>query len=148
MQRQLQYLSESAKAGLPPSDRLLEPDTEKIQSRKASAAKAAPAPTKTKKPETSPAVKAHWRILRCRLKNSVKDQIDQHVNNGQIDQWEAVLEAWALRGYKPTNVAGQLDWLRNGIPNSGPRASPGRKSNVETSLDAVRSFLEEEANHG
>ena len=125
----------------------IDTDTDQ-EEREIGAANAATPPHKPKRPENSPAVKAHWRILHCRLKQSVKDQIDQHVSNGQLEQWERVLEAWALRGFNPKNVRGQLDWLRDGIPASGPRASPGRKSNVETSMDAVNSFLAKEAERG
>lgn len=38
-------------------------------------------------------------------------------------RFREVCEAWALRGYKPRNVEGVLDWYRNGIPAAGP---PGR----------------------
>lgn len=33
-----------------------------------------------------------------------------------LERWRAVVIAWHQSDYKPTNIKGQLDWYRNGIP--------------------------------
>ena len=33
-----------------------------------------------------------------------------------LKKWEQVVKTWVLRGHKPTNAAGMLEWFANGIP--------------------------------
>jgi hypothetical protein len=39
-----------------------------------------------------------------------------------VERWRAVLTEWSLRGYNVGNVAGLLDWYRDGIPPGGKPA--------------------------
>lgn len=49
-------------------------------------------------------------------------------NNGQVEDWRTVLREWQLAGYKPGNVAGQLDKFKKQI--AGP-ASAGNGGHHE-----------------
>ena len=56
------------------------------------------------------------------------------------------MRAWLLRGYKPINVAGMLEWLRDGMPvqggNGQARAAP--TTNEPKSWGALRRYAEKE----
>lgn len=64
-------------------------------------------------------------------------------SNPPLQQWHEAMRAWSGKGYKPTNIQGQLEWAHNpslaglgGLPKkSGP------VSKVQQSLDAVDSFF-------
>lgn len=40
-----------------------------------------------------------------------------------LELWRRVLNEWSLRGYNPANVAGLLDWYREGIPSAPKNGS-------------------------
>lgn len=103
-------------------------------------------PPKSGKPARKPnseAVKAHWQITKCRLKDTAKDAIDRLVGGTDTEKWTEVCEAWILRGFNPKNVAGMLEWFADGIPK-GPRQQPPPKTKQQRSLDAARRVIAEE----
>lgn len=45
-----------------------------------------------------------------------------------LERWRAVVIAWNQAGHKPRNIAGHLDWYRDGIPTVGrPDVTNGRR---------------------
>jgi hypothetical protein len=58
-----------------------------------------------------------------------------------VTRWSQICETWALRGFKPTNVQGMLDWLRNGIPPAGPKGKTGDK--VTKTLNTLANRIEQ-----
>ena len=74
-----------------------------------------------------------------RLKDAVKRQIDGSVTD--LDRWRQVVLTWLMRGYRPNNVAGMLDWYRDGIPDSSGKGS-ARDRVIQSSKNAIRAYLE------
>lgn len=37
-------------------------------------------------------------------------------SSSALEKWRQVVDAWRVAGHKATNITGQLDWFRNGIP--------------------------------
>ena len=95
----------------------------------------------------SPLAAIHWEITKCRLTNFQKQQIEQIVPEDQAEKWKETVKAWALRGYKPNNIAGILRWFREGIPALNPYeqkiGSGGRKSTIGQAITKQSDMSEE-----
>lgn len=48
-----------------------------------------------------------------------REKIAMTIND--IAKWRSAMESWKMRGNKPTNVEGQLDWYTTGVPANGHR---------------------------
>lgn len=55
-----------------------------------------------------------------RLSAPVEDDLLRAVPDKDLPRWRLVVQAWQQAGYKATNIRGQLDWLRDGIPDLKP----------------------------
>jgi hypothetical protein len=56
-----------------------------------------------------------------------------------VEMWRKCVSEWCMRGYKPTNVAGMLDWYHAGGPPQGP--GPGR-GGANDNKDGAKSHQE------
>jgi hypothetical protein len=62
------------------------------------------------------------------------------MTNVDLDRFESVVKTWMLRGFKPTNIEGMIEWYRSGIPsrtNGGnkPIGKPATVASTEEDLD-------------
>jgi hypothetical protein len=73
----------------------------------------------TKEPDPllqHPAVIAYRDVMHLTPNAIQRDEIASVVgNNGRVEDWKMVLRDWQLSGYKPSNVAGQLDKFKKAI---------------------------------
>lgn len=54
----------------------------------------------------------------CCWPNKVQEnEINTYVTDDRMYTWELVVKKWMLQGYNPKNVAGMLQWFKNGIPS-------------------------------
>lgn len=78
---------------------------------------------------------------KCVLSSHALATISRAVDD--LARWRIVVSEWALSSFKPTNIKGQLDWYREGVPDrkagSTARASPPSK--VESNLAAVHNLF-------
>lgn len=68
-----------------------------------------------------------YSIRECKLSAPLEDDIAAAVTD--LELWRSVVVAWQKAGYKPTNLTGQLDWYRGGIPGLVNGATNGQQSN-------------------
>ncbi len=154
LSKPLAKAEQNSSKSLPPSPSPLK--SEEKTGDEASPAHAQPTPPVVKppspKPKRSEAVLAFQEIMH-RLPNAAQMiAIDARVTVEAVPRWREAVTAWAVRGNKPTNVDGMLDWFKKGVPeyvakppaNGGP-GPPQRMSNVERSLQACRNVLARDA---
>jgi hypothetical protein len=70
-----------------------------------------PAPQQQTAPLLSGAIVIYRETFRLYPNVRQKREIEERVS--VLALWQQVCDAWALRGYKPTNVAGMLDWYEH-----------------------------------
>lgn len=72
------------------------------------------------KPHKIPAVQIFVEVTEkyCLTKPQMRE-LDEIIGDNQanLDKWRDVVKAWSLAGYKLTNITGQLEWFKNGIPS-------------------------------
>ena len=66
-----------------------------------------------------PAVKVYREL--CKLTPDAVQRGAMVEDVRDTGQWEEVIRRWLLAGYRKTNLAGMLDWYRNGIPERSDR---------------------------
>lgn len=62
-------------------------------------------------------------INEVRLSAPKEDDLLKAVTD--LERWREVVIAWEQSDYKPTNIKGQLDWYREGIPERNGNAGNG-----------------------
>jgi hypothetical protein len=68
----------------------------------------------------------HFEKTNARLTNAQVEALNVAVvSNRDLEVWRKALGVWLLRGYKPTNIEGPLQWYRDGIPQNG-KGPPGK----------------------
>lgn len=92
-------------------------------------------------PNRAPSASEVYREV-CRLnpRPAQREAIEAVVTD--IDRWRDACRNWVLRGYKPTNVDGMLEWYRDGIPPARPSPSGGKRAGPVVS-DAEQERLRE-----
>lgn len=58
-------------------------------------------------------------------------------NNGNVEKWRGIVQAWLLADYRSTNVGGMLDWFTNGIPNHRPGGEKTQQQAEQEQADAL-----------
>lgn len=77
-------------------------------------------------PQPSEAVQAYHEMMQHWPSKAQQTEINKYVAPEQVPRWQEVVKAWNLRGNKPTNVDGMLDWFRDGIPKYAGGKGNGR----------------------
>ena len=106
----------------------------------AARAKRAPA---TGPAATTDATRAYRDVMRVTPNQAQRTAINAAIGQDPdaLVRWREVLTAWTLRGNKPTNVQGCLDWFAGGVPEAGPaRQSSGRGGWVDAPVLTTREF--------
>jgi len=100
-------------------------------------------------PQRKPILKSEavekFKAVTGRYPNRVQiETIDARVTD--LDLWFKCMFEWNLRGYKPTNVQGMLDWYKKGgPPEQGPKGKPGDTSGSHAAINrAVQRIKERE----
>ena len=92
---------------------------------------------------TTDATKAYREVLKISPNEAQRTAINTAVaqDPDALVRWREVLIAWTLRGNKPTNVQGCLDWFAGGVPEAGPaRQSSGRGGWVDAPVLTTREY--------
>lgn len=113
-------------------------------SQKESAANAAPDLKVKDHSLENPAVMAFREVQHCWPAAGVpRDSIIAKVmcDDAHLARWRLVLETWRLRGNKPTNVEGMLDWYEHRIPE--PYRGNGNGAQVKTSVTEPEEWQKE-----
>lgn len=79
-------------------------------------------PRSKKMPEIIPAFQVFTEVAKTHgLTKMQREVIAKEVGEdpGDLERWRSVVKTWCLRGYKPINAEGMLDWFKNGIPKKG-----------------------------
>ena len=106
----------------------------------AARAKRAPA---TGPAATTDATRAYRDVMRVTPNQAQRTAINAAIGQDEaaLVRWRDVLTAWTLRGNKPTNVQGCLDWFAGGVPEAGgARTSSGRGGWVDAPVLTTREF--------
>ena len=106
----------------------------------AARAKRAPA---TGPAATTDATRAYRDVMRVTPNQAQRTAINAAIGQDEaaLVRWRDVLTAWTLRGNKPTNVQGCLDWYAGGVPEAGgARRSSGRGGWVDAPVLTTREF--------
>lgn len=80
---------------------------------------------------TTPA-EVFYEIHTAKDSNQLLSRYALEVISEQVDdlaRWRTVVSAWELSSFKATNIQGQLEWYRDGIPKHGPPATNGVHKN-------------------
>ena len=92
---------------------------------------------------TTDAVRAYRDVLKISPNEAQRTAINAAIGQDpqSLVRWREVLTAWTLRGNKPTNVQGCLDWFAGGVPEAGgARTSSGRGGWVDAPVLTTREF--------
>jgi len=92
---------------------------------------------------TTDAVRAYRDVMRVTPNQAQRTAINAAVSatTDALVRWRDVLTAWTLRGNKPTNIQGCLDWFSGGIPEVSPaRQSSGRGGWVDAPVLTTREY--------
>jgi len=67
-------------------------------------------------PEWPPQVVAFYETAKTRPNTAQVRLISDKIDPKCIPEWIRAIQAWREHGYRPTNVAGMIDWFVRGIP--------------------------------
>ena len=114
---------------------------------------AEPRPPRAPKPRDPlldhPAVKTYRDIMHLTPNEAQRKAISEAVTDDRLGKWSDTLQNWTLHGWKPGNVAGQLESLQNGAKNGTHRNSnpqdPERQERLQRLADAINQRRRERA---
>lgn len=102
------------------------------------------------RPQVIPALKVFVHVTGkyCLSQPQIAEIIQQvGKEEAALKKWEQVVKAWILRGHKPTNAAGMLEWFANGIPayTNGHQAPPEPPKQKMTYVPYARSQTDDKS---
>jgi hypothetical protein len=97
-------------------------------------------PKKVRQPRSMPVIRFQEITKAWPNSEQIKLIDETVITNVDLDRFESVVKTWMLRGFKPTNVEGMIEWYRSGIPsrtNGGnkPTGKPATVASTEEDLD-------------
>ena len=99
-------------------------------------------------PKNHPAVQAYREIFHLWPSKAQMRLLAKQVDGDDeaLERWRAACEAWALAGYRPTNVAGILDWYHDPSKRKRPAHRQAGKTASSPSeprgFQGIREYLE------
>jgi len=102
----------------------------------------APAPPPAPKSSRhSPAVEA-YRAMHERYPSKAQIGIIDAADIVDLERWRVAITAWAAMGYNPGNVAGQIEWYRDGVPERA--GGNGRPAATDDDMAAALRTIQNE----
>jgi hypothetical protein len=87
----------------------------------------------------SPACHAYRDVFHLWPNRTQEEAINGVIHGEEaVVKWSAICQEWAMRGNKPTNVQGMLDWFNAGIP---PKPNGGKTGGNERKVNDTMSRL-------